>query len=63
MTKAISATEDRDSGGQEQAVKSTVKKVRCDKPISFRRKVHCKQFDFNKRVVGCLEKAADEITK
>ena len=40
-----------------------MKKARHDKPITFRRKVHCELFDFNEQVTECLEKAVDEITK
>ena len=40
----------------------TGKKARHDKPVSFRRKVHLEQFDFNKQVEGCLEKVEDKIT-
>ena len=49
--------------GQEEAVESVAKKGGHDKPITFRRKVYGEQFDYNERVAGCLEKAADEITK
>ena len=52
--------------GQEQAVESTAKKARRDKPISFTRKADHEQFDFNERVAGRLERPAvttDEISK
>ena len=40
-----------------------VKKTRCYKPITFQRKVHREQYDFNKYVTECLQKAVDKITK
>ena len=49
--------------GLEGSCGEGAKKAKHDKPITFRRKAHCEQFDFNKRVAECLENAADKITK
>ena len=44
-------------------MEKAAKKARRDKPVSFRRKAHREQYDFNERVTECIEKASDEMAK